>query len=907
MWTNKMGGNLEEGDPGLTKFTIEGRVDVKELGGHMRVFFSDIIIKPRLFVLTEAIRTKLLEDYYEEKKRKKQEAYNLNPFGDNDSESDDDLDPEEKKKKDDAILQGLVEIEKRKPTEVPKLHLFLTGKKPKVRMVDAHTSGTKLRLTGFKDSDGVFGNEFQVNRYEASLTDIPDALSYQGLVVLKLPENEPKTAEPLIYGIVKLQSYRSQKVRTSDALQLSEISEMLTKILSKKTDHTEQEAAEKEKQKKQQQQKEAEAGSRVGSPNGSSTERELTVPKEVHDKVKPLHVYRQIASKVWLDFQKPQDEEIDFETFLTFIDHIDLFMVTMQAKRVFDAVDGNSDGKVGMSEFENFLIANDILGGSGVDLVVMDVFDSLKSLPVALALRQKEQAEKKKQKEEEEAKQKKLDEAAKKAKQAQELEGISTDPFASLSSPKEGGGSGHNSSMSATSMVAAISAASSAAKLAAKVAAASASNAAAALALEAEKVAQKIKYQEGLDFSAFTEAIQLLGVREEDDDIIREAFCFGGGITEKDADKKYLTLQEFRKGWLKLANVEAEMQTRGLKYEQGVFADSRNRERLTRALTQVEDGYLRNLSRINGVVNRIKQERRQKKDQKRRDQEAHHEKLMHEANKFMAVRAQEKRIKLKREQEEKSKKRLEDKVLRNKLQLRQQENLALQRLEISEQNKKNERLRQDEIRSLGLDQLDYSVQKLRAVPEHLYHTPEARGRLIYVLSADFSHNILDSLPGEDFLYWLSEVRMFKLSENRLKVLPEQIRQLMNLEILEINTNRLEYIPDSLCQITSLQRLDLANNHLESLPEDFGNCRLLKYVALHSNHLSFLPRSLGDCTKLAYLDLSRNKLVELPESMQVSMYLLCARTYTLQLHFYFFQLLNCATFCLFNCVNRVWCR
>lgn len=832
LWTNKMGGEFEEGDPALTAFTFEGRADIKELGGHMRIFFNSINIKRRLFILTDSIKTKLLTDYYEEKKRKKAAAYKEFAIGD-ESDSDDD-DEEEKQRKEQIILEDLVAMEKRKPLAVPKLHLFLTTKKPKTRMVDAHTNGTKVRITGVKDAEGIFGKEGDPMNYEASLTDIPDALGFQGIVVLKLPDSEPITSEPLIYGIVKLQSSRAQKVRTGDALHLTEIAEMLTKIMVNRNvslDGGAEEAA-KKKAEAMQKAKDAKKASEAATEEKVGEPEELVITKAVSDQVKPLHVYRQMANKVWLDYQKPQADEIDFDTFLKFIDHLDIFMVTTQARRIFDAVDLGHDGSMGMSEFENFLIANDIIGGVGLDLAVLDVFDSLKSLPLTVLAKQKEAAEKKKIEDAEAAKKKKLLDsiAADAAKAAVTVPVV--DSAASPTKNKDASSGSVNP-----------------------------------FADPSKDNVKKPTHIEGLDYSAFCEAVQLLGIKEENDDILREAFCFGASIREKDADKKYLKLTEFRKAWLKLANVEAEMAQRGMKYESGVFADSRNRERLTRALADVEDTYLTNLKKINSIVDHIKQDRRQKKDQKRREQEAHREKLLHEAQKFMAVRSQEKRLKLKREQEERSKKRLEDKVLRNKLQIRQQENQALQRLEISELNKKNEKLRQDEIRALGLDQLDISVQKLRAVPLHLYHTQDAQLKLGYVLYADLSHNILEALPGKDFLYWLSEVRLLRLSENRLKLLPEDVQQLAHLEILELNTNRLELLPECMSVLTSLQRLDLSNNNLETLPSGLGSLRSLRYLKIHSNLMQALPKSIGDCAKLEYFDCSHNKLTELPESMQ----------------------------------------
>lgn len=811
LWTNKLGGVFEEGDPALTNFTIEGRADIKELGGHLRIFFKDIQIKRRLFVLTDAIKTRLLTEYYEDKKRKKQAAYSLDPDQEAESDSDDD-DEEEKQRKESVLLEGLVAAEKLKDLEVPKLTLYLVNKKPKVRMVDAHTKGTKVRITGVKDDEGIFGKEHEAANYESSLTDIPDALGYQGLVVLKLPEAEPVTHEPLIYGIIKLESYRTQKVHTGDALHLTEIAEMLSKILSNKNVNLSGEGKQESKAKS----KLEKSGAGAVMPTieekaKADEEQDMKISKDVADLVKPLHVYRQTANKVWLDFQKQSSEVIDFPTFLKCLDHIGIFMVTTQARRIFDAVDLGHEGTMGQSEFENFLIAQDILGGVGNDLVVLDVFDSLKAFPAHVMLKKKEEEEKKRLADEEAAKLKRLG----KAPPVEEKKKVDEDVPDEFKKEEK----------------------------------------------------KKIVHEEGIDYSAFNEAIQLLGVKQDDGELIREAFCFGGSIRDKEADKKLLNLTEFRKGWLKLADVEKEMTSRGLKYESGVFAESRNRERLTRALADVENTYLTNLTKISSIIDHIKKERRLKKDQKRRDQEAHREKLWREAQKFMAVRSQEKRLKLKREQEERSKKRLEDKVLKNKLALRQQEAIALQRLEISENNKKTEKLRQDEIRALGLDILDLSVQKLRAVPPHLYHTQDAQMKLGYVVSADLSHNILESLPGKDFLYWLSETKMFRLSENRLKTLPVDIQQMANLQILELNTNRLESLPDSMSSLTNLQRLDLSNNNLESLPEQIGSCRMLKNLRMHSNLFQFLPKSLGDCAKLEYLDMSRNKLTELPESMQ----------------------------------------
>lgn len=51
-------------------------------------------------------------------------------------------------------------------------------------MVDVHKQGTKLRITG--TTEGEFGVENLLKSYESSLTDIPDALNYQGINIYAL-------------------------------------------------------------------------------------------------------------------------------------------------------------------------------------------------------------------------------------------------------------------------------------------------------------------------------------------------------------------------------------------------------------------------------------------------------------------------------------------------------------------------------------------------------------------------------------------------------------------------------------------------------------------------------------------------------------------------------------------------
>jgi hypothetical protein len=59
--------------------------------------------------------------------------------------------------------------------------------------------------------------------------------------------------------------------------------------------------------------------------------------------------------------------------------------------------------------------------------------------------------------------------------------------------------------------------------------------------------------------------IQMLGVPSNlDDELLREAFCFGANVKLKDLELKYMNLNEFRKGWLKIADIDEQMKARGI-------------------------------------------------------------------------------------------------------------------------------------------------------------------------------------------------------------------------------------------------------------------------------------------------------------------------------------------------------
>lgn len=383
-----------------------------------------------------------------------------------------------------------------------------------------------------------------------------------------------------------------------------------------------------------------------------------------------------------------------------------------------------------------------------------------------------------------------------------------------------------------------------------------------------EQKHQLAKEHDGMDFSGFVEAVHMLGSTQDDENELMKVFCEAAGVKITKIHKLYATHQIFKKAYFKVADIEKEMLARNLKADRGVLGMGRNRERLYKYIADYEFAYLKNISTLNESVERLKKMRREKQDAKKQEIKEKRQQLQHEADRFSALRNQEKRLELKRDQEDRAKKRLEEKIIKNKLLMRQAENKLQKEKDIKDSTLQKEALRADEIRMLGLDKLDLSMQGLRYIPKHFNANSAAQRKLTYLNWLDMSRNMLDKLPEMNFFFNLTALRYFKASQNRLTCLPEdEFHLAVELEIIELDSNRLTRLPPGMNDLAVLQRLDLSNNRIKELPSELGDCASLKFLNLHSNDLSYLPNSLGSLVKLEFLNVSRNQLLELPEDFE----------------------------------------
>ena len=102
-----------------------------------------------------------------------------------------------------------------------------------------------------------------------------------------------------------------------------------------------------------------------------------------------------------------------------------------------------------------------------------------------------------------------------------------------------------------------------------------------------------------------------------------------------------------------------------------------------------------------------------------------------------------------------------------------------------------------------------------------------------------------------------------LQSNRLLEIPEDIKSLVNLEILDVGNNQMSKLPQSIGHLRVLKKLIVTQNQLTSVPESIGQLTHLVSLQLSHNRLHNLPYSLIRCVSLQELHIDRNVFRTLP--------------------------------------------
>lgn len=132
---------------------------------------------------------------------------------------------------------------------------------------------------------------------------------------------------------------------------------------------------------------------------------------------------------------------------------------------------------------------------------------------------------------------------------------------------------------------------------------------------------------------------------------------------------------------------------------------------------------------------------------------------------------------------------------------------------------------------------------------------------------DFSFNSLgasDSLPNE--IFDLPNLKDLYMIDCQLNALPAEIGNLKSLEGLRIGKNNLSSLPDELYDLTNLRKLNAERNNISELSPRIGQLCSLTLLLMMENKLTTLPDEIKHLENCRHINLFDNKLTCLPRSI-----------------------------------------
>jgi internalin A len=146
---------------------------------------------------------------------------------------------------------------------------------------------------------------------------------------------------------------------------------------------------------------------------------------------------------------------------------------------------------------------------------------------------------------------------------------------------------------------------------------------------------------------------------------------------------------------------------------------------------------------------------------------------------------------------------------------------------------------------------------LTAIPESLRQLPSLQ-------LVELKNNQIDTIPAS--LGSLVNLEILDLNHNQITTIPSSLGRLAKLQLLYFSHNQITTIPESLGQLTRLQKLDLGHNRITAVSESLGQLANLQELDFSHNQITAVPESLGQLANLQELDFSHNQITAVPESL-----------------------------------------
>ena len=140
--------------------------------------------------------------------------------------------------------------------------------------------------------------------------------------------------------------------------------------------------------------------------------------------------------------------------------------------------------------------------------------------------------------------------------------------------------------------------------------------------------------------------------------------------------------------------------------------------------------------------------------------------------------------------------------------------------------------------------------------------PTSISKLKSLETLHLARNRISTLPNE--LCSLENLSYLRLYNNRTLVsLPENLGNLVNLELLDIAGTKVQQFPASIGKCNNLKHITANACNIQSIPTEIAGCRSLSYVNLGANKIDIIPKEIASCTNLKNLNLSSNNIQVIP--------------------------------------------
>lgn len=111
------------------------------------------------------------------------------------------------------------------------------------------------------------------------------------------------------------------------------------------------------------------------------------------------------------------------------------------------------------------------------------------------------------------------------------------------------------------------------------------------------------------------------------------------------------------------------------------------------------------------------------------------------------------------------------------------------------------------------------------------------------------------------------VTKLRIRKANLTCIPDLIKELKNLEILDLQHNHIAVVPESVGELFQLEELNLSYNDLQGLPDIFHGLKKLNQLYLGHNKFQEFPITICKSRNLKELEISNNQISVIPVNIR----------------------------------------